>query len=116
MFKFHLFFPGLYKILKNNYRVAMTNMTWQREPAFSVGVVTNTSCLFMLKQCLENIGEGLLHACISSRSYYSVDPFINIGRGPYLCTVTTLMCFHSKTTEGKCMVFFVMLSRALSLA
>ena len=23
---------------------------------------------FMLKQCLENIGEGLLHACISSKT------------------------------------------------
>ena len=22
----------------------MTNMTWEREPAFSVGVITNTSC------------------------------------------------------------------------
>ena len=44
VFKFHLFFPGLYKKLKNNYRVAITNMTWQREPAFSVGVITNTSC------------------------------------------------------------------------
>jgi hypothetical protein len=31
------------KIKNNNYRVAMTNMTWQREPAFSIGVITNTS-------------------------------------------------------------------------
>ena len=30
--------------IKNNYRVAMTNMTWQRESAFSVGVIMNTSC------------------------------------------------------------------------
>jgi hypothetical protein len=29
---------------KNNYRVAMTNMTWQRKPTYSVGVITNTSC------------------------------------------------------------------------
>ena len=27
VFKFHLLFAGLYKKLKNNYRVAMTNMT-----------------------------------------------------------------------------------------
>ena len=25
---------------------------------------------FMLKQCLENIGEGLLHACISGTVYF----------------------------------------------
>jgi hypothetical protein len=45
---------------------AMTNMTWQREPAFSVGIIKCNYEYFMLKQCLENIGEGLLHACISS--------------------------------------------------
>ena len=27
---------------------------------------------FMLKQCLENIGEGLLHACISSLSIRAI--------------------------------------------
>ena len=41
---------------------------------------------------------------------FSADNFINIGRRPYLCTVTTLMCFHSKTTEEECIwyVFFNM--------
>jgi hypothetical protein len=34
----------LYKKFKKKHRVAMTNMMWQREPAFSVGVITNISC------------------------------------------------------------------------
>jgi hypothetical protein len=40
----------------SNYRVAMTNtrQCWRNYE------------YFMLKQCLKNIGEGLLHACISS--------------------------------------------------
>ena len=42
MFKRHLFFAVLYQKLKNNYRVAIANMTLQREPAF--GVIRNTSC------------------------------------------------------------------------
>ena len=56
-----------FKKLKNNYRVAITNMTWQREPAFQCW---RNYEYFMLKQCLENIGEGLLHACISSYSIH----------------------------------------------
>jgi hypothetical protein len=41
----------------------MTNMTWQREPAFMQ--YWRNYEYFMLKECLENIGYGLLHACIS---------------------------------------------------
>jgi hypothetical protein len=50
---------------KNNYRVAMTNMTWATRAW--VQCWRNYE-YFRLKQCLENIGEGLLHACISSIS------------------------------------------------
>jgi hypothetical protein len=64
VFKFHLFFAGLYKKFKNyNYRVAMT-ITW-RDNASLRSVLAYYE-YFMLKQCLENIGEGSLHACISS--------------------------------------------------
>ena len=31
---------------------------------------------FMLNQCLENMGEGLLHACISSLYYKRVEIFV----------------------------------------
>ena len=63
MFKFHLFFPSLYKKLKNNYRVAMTNMTCVQRAC--VQCWRNYE-YFMLKQCLENIGEGLLHAGLAN--------------------------------------------------
>jgi hypothetical protein len=35
---------------------------------------------FMLKQCLENIGEGLLHACISSFSIMPGTKNLNLQR------------------------------------
>jgi hypothetical protein len=57
------------KINKNNYRVAMTNMTWATRAC--VQCWRNYE-YFMLKQCLENIGEGLLHACISSNELNSI--------------------------------------------
>jgi hypothetical protein len=51
MFKFHLFFAGLYKKFKNyNYRVAMT-ITWRATRA-CVHCWHNYE-YFMLKQCLE---------------------------------------------------------------
>ena len=48
---------------KNNYRVAMTNMTWATQAC--VQCWSNYE-YFMLEQCFENIDEGLFHACISS--------------------------------------------------
>jgi hypothetical protein len=50
------------KMLKS-YRVAMSNMTWATRACVQCWRNYEE---FMLKQCLENIGEGLLHACISS--------------------------------------------------
>jgi hypothetical protein len=63
---FHLFSQFCTKNLKNHHRVAMANMTL----ATRACVQCWSNCeYFMLKQCLENIGEGLLHAGISSILY-----------------------------------------------
>jgi hypothetical protein len=47
VFKFHLIFAGLYKKFQKQlscWRDGMTIMTWQHESAFSVGIITNSSC------------------------------------------------------------------------
>jgi hypothetical protein len=49
-----------------NYRVAMT--ITRRATRACVQCWHNYE-YFMLKQCLENIDEGSLHACISSNTY-----------------------------------------------
>jgi hypothetical protein len=48
-------------------KIKKTISCCQREPAFSVVQCWHNYEYFMLKQCLENIGEVLLHACISSK-------------------------------------------------
>jgi hypothetical protein len=58
----------------------MTNMTWQRA---CVQCWRNYE-YFILKQCLENIGEGLLHACISSSN---VEPGVQIVQLKYVKSV-----------------------------
>jgi hypothetical protein len=64
--KIHEILPKVKRFTKSGHTVIsccqLVMATLEREPAFSVG----HSKYFMLIQCVENIGEGLLHACISS--------------------------------------------------
>jgi hypothetical protein len=76
MYKFHVFYVQIssifcrfvQKIKTNNYRVAMTNMTQATRAC--VQCWRNYE-YFMLKQCLENIGEGLLHAHVFPVDIYN---------------------------------------------
>jgi hypothetical protein len=52
----------------------------------------------MLKQCLENIGEGLLHACISFKFY----KFNKIKQPTYRFPVELNFGFFDHETTEKC--------------
>ena len=60
MLIFQIIYP-LYKKCKKKFKIVLLweHMTLQREPAFSVGQLIYE--YFILNQCLEDIGERLLH-------------------------------------------------------
>jgi hypothetical protein len=73
VFKFHQFFAGLYKKFKKQLSCC--------HDKHDVTTRARVQCwhiyeYFILKQCLENVGVGLLHACISSYENICADKII----------------------------------------
>jgi hypothetical protein len=71
---YHVVLPWLtWSPWANVTNVIMTNViTWvTRSPAFSIDIITNTSCWN------NNVGEGLLHACISSSNTSRLSKYIS---------------------------------------